>query len=39
MDIFHQNGSFSKALVVWGARVQALMVRGAIRKTIGSLMG
>jgi hypothetical protein len=37
MGIFHQNWHFSKVLVVWGARVQALVVWGAILKKDSSL--
>lgn len=39
MSIFYQNWSFSNVLVVWRAKVQALVVRWAIRKTTGSLGG
>jgi hypothetical protein len=39
MWIFHQKGHFSKVLVVWGARVQTLVVWGAIRRNYGSLEG
>jgi hypothetical protein len=38
MSIFRQNCHFLNVLVVWGeAKVQALIVRKAIRKTAGSL--
>jgi hypothetical protein len=39
MRIFHQNGHFSKVLVVWGVRVQALVVWVAIWRKGGSLEG
>jgi hypothetical protein len=39
MEIFHQNGPFSKVLVVWAVRVQALVIRGVNRKMAGSLNG
>jgi hypothetical protein len=39
MGIFPQNVHFSKVLVVWGVRVQALVVLGAIRKKCGNLRG
>jgi hypothetical protein len=39
MSIFRQIEHFSKALVVLGVRVQALVVQEAIRKTCGSLGG
>jgi hypothetical protein len=34
-----RSGPFSKKLAVWGTRMQALVVRGAIWKTSGSLGG
>jgi len=37
--IFHQNVPFSKTLVIWGAKIKALVVRRAIRKTTGNLGG
>jgi hypothetical protein len=37
IGIFRQNRHFSKVLVVWRARIQTLVVWGAIRKTGGSL--
>jgi hypothetical protein len=37
MGLFCQNENFSNALVVLKVRVQALVVRGAIRKIPGSL--
>jgi hypothetical protein len=39
MGIFRPKEHFSKVLVVWGARVQALVVWGAIQKNGGSLEG
>jgi hypothetical protein len=39
MRIFCQNRYFSKVLVVWEARVQALVVWGTIRRNGGSLEG
>jgi hypothetical protein len=39
VGIFRQNGPFSKVLVVWRARVQALIVWGVIRRNGGSLGG
>jgi len=42
MGIYRQkepNEHFSKVLVVWKARVQALVVRGAIQRMIGNLEG
>jgi uncharacterized Fe-S radical SAM superfamily protein PflX len=39
MGIFCQNWHFSKVLVVWGVRVQALVIWGAIRRKSGSLDG
>jgi hypothetical protein len=39
MRIFCQKWHFSKNLVLWGARVQVLVVWRAIRKNGGSLEG
>jgi hypothetical protein len=39
MEIFCQNKSFSKVLVVWGARMLVLVVWEAIQKTNDSLGG
>jgi hypothetical protein len=39
MGIFRQNEHFLKVLVVWGAKVQVLIVRGAIRRKTGSSGG
>jgi hypothetical protein len=35
--IFRQNWPFSKVLIVWGAKVQVLVVWKAIRKNSGNL--
>jgi hypothetical protein len=39
MGIFRQNEHFSRVLVVWDARFQALVVRRAIRRMAGSFGG
>jgi hypothetical protein len=39
MGIFSQIRHFSKVLIVWRAKVQALVVRGAIHKMTSSLGG
>jgi hypothetical protein len=39
MGIFHQNRYFSKNLVVWEARVQALVVWRAIRRKCDNFGG
>jgi hypothetical protein len=39
MRIFCQNMYFSKVLIVWEARVQALIVQGTIRRMTSSLGG
>jgi hypothetical protein len=39
MGIFRPNESFSKVLVVWGTRAQALVVQETIYRMAGSLEG
>jgi hypothetical protein len=39
MWIFRQKWHFSKVFVVWEARMQALVIWGAIRRKSGSLGG
>jgi hypothetical protein len=34
IGMFRQNGHFSKVLVVWGARIQALVVWGPSREMV-----
>jgi hypothetical protein len=37
MGIFRKNDHFSNVLVAWGTRIQALVIRDAICKMVGSL--
>jgi hypothetical protein len=39
VGIFRKKRHFSKVLIVWGARLQALIVWGAIQKESDSLEG